>query len=101
MGNKFMSKTFGNAVDARNQLSEAEQERVHLFDLGYMVGPNAIMAGLAIKAGAAGFEAAEALELIKHVQQNAYYTTFMNTTSVMRLVKHGRVPKEIGDKISN
>jgi hypothetical protein len=48
-------------------------------------------------AAAAGYDIDQLVQLFEEVRARGFYSVFMNTTAVMRLVKHGRVPKEVSN----
>mmetsp|Transcript_28476 Transcript_28476/g.74836 ORF Transcript_28476/g.74836 Transcript_28476/m.74836 type:complete len:704 (-) Transcript_28476:85-2196(-) len=97
--NKYMSKTHGNAVAARDQLSEDDKKRVHVLDHGYMLGPSVPIMASMLHAASKGCSTEQLLTLFEEIRARGYFAVFFNGDSMMRLVKHGRVPKELGDAV--
>ena len=95
----LLSRTYANAMQAVSELPEEHRSMVTVIDHGYMACCGATLGAALVERAAAGDDREQLVAHADKVLSGVFNCNFLNATSVRRLAKHGRVPKELGEKL--
>ena len=95
----LISRTNTNAHQAISELPEEQRSLITVIDHGYMACCGATLGAALVERAAAGDDREQLVAHADKVLSGVFNCNFLNATSVRRLAKHGRVPKELGEKL--
>ena len=91
----MMSATDRNVREAVRKLPQEAQDRIHIYDSGYL-GPNMLMAREAMRCAEKGMTLEEIMVRVQRVEQRLFSFFVVDSDGLKNLANWGRVVKRMG-----